>query len=489
MILMFGVILLGLVFEYINGFQDTANAIATVVSTRVLLPRQAVLMAAVCNLIGALMGTAVATTIGRGLVETQGITLHTLLSALVAAVIWNLTAWRFAIPSSSSHALIGGLCGGAVASANGRFDVIRWSVVNPVTHHVEGLWPKVVLPMILSPILGILLGFAVMGLLLVLLRNWRPHQIGSVFGRLQLLSASMMGFSHGSNDAQKTMGIITLALLTGTRGNLFRHLPGWLQFLHTPRFEIATWVIVVCSLTMAAGTMAGGWRIIRTLGHRMVKLQPIHGFAAETTAALVIQAASHFGIPLSTTHVISASIMGVGATRAAGRRQVDSCRPHGLDLGADHPRNGIAGIPVTAVHCTLVVRSPCFKRDHRVSRELPCRPIPQARHRRTAFALYRAPDRGDENGLGMGCHGPDHHDGRRPSRHSRGFGGDVPPTGQGLRRGGGTVRGRADSRPPGTSARASTSSGSPPQAFPRSLSSWQTATAIFSTVSWPIPTE
>ncbi len=318
MFLIFGVILLGLVFEYINGFHDTANAIATVVSTRVLLPRQAVLMAAICNLLGALMGTAVATTIGRGLVETEGVTLHTLLSALLAAVIWNLATWRLGIPSSSSHALIGGLCGGAVASAGGRFDVIRWSVVNPATHHLEGLWPKVVLPMILSPVLGILLGFVVMGLLLVLLRNWRPHQVSSVFGRLQLLSASMMGLSHGSNDAQKTMGIITLALFTGTQGKLFHHLPGWLQFLRTPRFEIATWVIVICSLTMAAGTMAGGWRIIRTLGHRMVKLQPIHGFAAETTAALIIQTASHFGIPLSTTHVISASIMGVGATRRLG---------------------------------------------------------------------------------------------------------------------------------------------------------------------------
>jgi PiT family inorganic phosphate transporter len=318
MFLIFGVILLGLVFEYINGFHDTANAIATVVSTRVLLPRQAVLMAAICNLLGALMGTAVATTIGRGLVETEGVTLHTLLSALLAAVIWNLATWRLGLPSSSSHALIGGLCGGAVASAGGRFDVIRWSAVNPATHHLEGLWPKVVLPMILSPVLGILLGFVVMGLLLVLLRNWRPRQVSSVFGRLQLLSASMMGLSHGSNDAQKTMGIITLALLTGTQGKLFRHLPGWLQFLQTPRFEIATWVIVICSLTMAAGTMAGGWRIIRTLGHRMVKLQPIHGFAAETTAALIIQTASHFGIPLSTTHVISASIMGVGATRRLG---------------------------------------------------------------------------------------------------------------------------------------------------------------------------
>jgi PiT family inorganic phosphate transporter len=251
-------------------------------------------------------------------VETEGVTLHTLLSALVAAVIWNLTAWRLGIPSSSSHALIGGLCGGAVASANSRLGVIRWSVVNPATHHLEGLWPKVVLPMMLSPVLGILLGFVVMGLLLVLLRNWRPRQVNSTFGRLQLLSASMMGFSHGSNDAQKTMGIITLALFTGTQGRLFSHLPGWLQFLQTPRFEVARWVMVVCSLTMAAGTMAGGWRIIRTLGHRMVKLQPIHGFAAETTAALIIQVASHLGIPLSTTHVISAAIMGVGATRRLG---------------------------------------------------------------------------------------------------------------------------------------------------------------------------
>ena len=230
--------------------------------------------------------------------ETEGITLHTLLSALVAAVIWNLATWRLGLPSSSSHALIGGLCGAAVASASGRFGVIRWSVVNPATHHVEGLWPKVVLPMILSPIFGLILGFFVMGLLLVLLRNWRPHQVNTTFGRLQLLSASMMGFSHGSNDAQKTMGIITLALFAGTQADLFKDLPGWLQFLQTPQFEVRTWVKVICSLTMAAGTAAGGWRIIRTLGHRLVKLQPVHGFAAETTAALVIQVASHLGNPV-----------------------------------------------------------------------------------------------------------------------------------------------------------------------------------------------
>jgi PiT family inorganic phosphate transporter len=261
------------------------------------------------------MGTAVATTIGRGLVEMEGITLHTLLSALIAAVIWNLATWWLGLPSSSSHALIGGLCGAAVASASGRFEVIRWSVVDPATHHVEGLWPKVVLPMMLSPIIGLVLGFMVMGLLLALLRNWRPHQVNVTFGRLQLLSASMMGLSHGSNDAQKTMGIITLALFAGTQADLFKDLPGWLQFLQTPQFEISTWVKVLCSLTMAAGTAVGGWRIIRTLGTRLVKLQPVHVFAAETAGALVIQVASHLGIPLSTTQVISASIMGVGATR------------------------------------------------------------------------------------------------------------------------------------------------------------------------------
>jgi inorganic phosphate transporter, PiT family len=314
MVLVLCIILLGLVFEYVNGFHDTANAIATVVATRVLSPRQAILLAATCNLIGALTGTAVAETVGRGLVDTNSITLLTLLSALGAAVVWNLGTWWFAMPSSSSHAMIGGLCGAAVASAGGRFDVIRWSVINAAGKH-EGLWPKVVLPMVIAPTIGLIAGFVIMGLLLVLLRKWRPSRVSSTFGRLQLLSASIMGLSHGSNDAQKTMGILTLALLTGTGAGLFKDLPGWLHFLQTPQFVVSTWIKVLCSLTMAAGTAAGGWRIIRTLGHRMVKLQPVHGFAAETTAALVIQTASHLGIPLSTTHVISASIMGVGATR------------------------------------------------------------------------------------------------------------------------------------------------------------------------------
>ena len=314
MAIVVSVILFGLIFEYVNGFHDTANAIATVVSTRVLSPRQAVILAAVCNLIGALWGTAVATTIGNGLVETHVVSLQTVLWALLAAIAWNLLTWWLGLPSSSSHALIGGLCGATLASAAGDWSVIRWSEVSPAGY-AEGLWPKVILPMIVSPICGLIVGFLVMGLLLVFLQNWRPSRVASVFGRLQLLSASLMGFSHGTNDAQKTMGIIALTLFTATNQQVFDSLPGWLGFLQTPRFEVALWAKVTCALTMAAGTAAGGWRIIRTLGHRVVKLQPIHGFAAETTAATVIQIASHLGIPLSTTHVISSSIMGVGATK------------------------------------------------------------------------------------------------------------------------------------------------------------------------------
>jgi PiT family inorganic phosphate transporter len=317
MILVLCVILFGLAFEYINGFHDTANAIATVVSTRVLSPRQAVLMAAVCNLIGALWGTAVAATIGQGLVDAGVVNLQTLVCALTAAIVWNLWTWWFGLPSSSSHALIGGLCGAAIASAGGNFGVLKWWVLDPTTHKVVGgLWPKVILPMLISPPAGLIIGFLLMTLLLFLLRNWRPQRVNTVFGRMQLVSASLMGFSHGTNDAQKTMGIITLALFTATQDGLFKGLPGWMSFLTTPEFVVHDWIKVICSLTMAAGTMAGGWRIIKTLGHSMVRLQPIHGFAAETSAATVIQLASHWGIPLSTTHVISAAIMGVGSTRS-----------------------------------------------------------------------------------------------------------------------------------------------------------------------------
>ncbi len=263
-------------------------------------------MAAFFNLTGALFGGAVASTIGKGLVDTNVVSMTTVLSAVIAAFTWNITTWWFGLPSSSSHALIGGLCGAALAAARGDWSVIKWN---------EGVWPKVVIPMITSPLAGFIFGALLMLLLFVALQRFTPHFVHSLFGKLQIFSAAWMAHSHGTNDAQKTMGIIALALFTGTQGGSFDHLPAWLSFLKTPVFLLPKWVIVLCALTMAVGTAAGGWRIIRTLGHRMVKLQPVHGFAAETTAALIIQGASYYGIPLSTTHVISASIMGVGAVK------------------------------------------------------------------------------------------------------------------------------------------------------------------------------
>ena len=308
------VLLAAFVFEYINGFHDSANAIATVVSTKVLTPRQAIVWAAFWNMFGALAGTAVAATIGKGLVDTSVVTMPTVLAALLSAIIWNLATWWLGLPSSSSHALIGGLCGAALASADGRWSVLKWSVVDAQGSH-NGLWPKIVLPMVSSPMAGFVIGMIFMFLLTVLLRRAAPRLVSLIFGKAQLLSAGFMGYSHGSNDAQKTMGIITLALFTGTQEGVFAHLPGWLSFLQMPEFIVPRWVMVTCALTMAAGTAAGGWRIIRTMGHKMVKLQPVNGFAAETTAALIIHAASTIGFPLSTTHVISTSIMGVGASK------------------------------------------------------------------------------------------------------------------------------------------------------------------------------
>ncbi|HTT57618.1 MAG TPA: inorganic phosphate transporter [Opitutaceae bacterium] len=309
------VLLVALLFEYSNGFHDAANAIATVVSTKVLTPRQAIVLAAVCNLAGAFFGTQVAKTVGKGLIDTNTVTMTTVLAALLAAIAWNLLTWWLGLPSSSSHALVGGLCGAALATAHGQWSVLKWSITE-ANGAVDGIWPKVVLPMVTSPLLGFVLGMVLMLLLYVTFRRATPHLVNTTFGKLQLLSAAGMGFSHGSNDAQKTMGVITLALFTATQTHAFDHLPAWLGFLRTPAFaEIPDWVIIACALTMAAGTAAGGWRIIRTMGHKMVRLQPVNGFAAETTAGLVIIGASHFGIPLSTTHNISAAIMGVGATK------------------------------------------------------------------------------------------------------------------------------------------------------------------------------
>jgi inorganic phosphate transporter, PiT family len=316
MFLILTLLVVALVFEFINGFHDTANAIATSVATKVLSPRQAIILSAVFNLLGALAGTAVATTIGKGLVDVSAVTSMTLLAALIGAIIWNLVTWWVRLPSSSSHALIGGLCGAALATAHGRWSIIRWAVPNPATHQLEGLWPKVVLPMFLAPVLGILLAYVVMGILLWLFHSWRPHTINRAFRYSQFFSAAWMSFSHGTNDAQKTMGIIALTLFTATtQSHALDDLPAWLGFLRAPEFKVYIWIKVVCALTIAAGTAAGGWRIIHTLGKKMVKLHPIHGFAAQTTSAGIIQAASLLGIPLSTTHVMSSCIMGVGATR------------------------------------------------------------------------------------------------------------------------------------------------------------------------------
>ena len=311
------VLLTALVFEYINGFHDAANAIATVVSTKVLTPRQAIALAAVFNLIGALMGTAVASTIGKGLVDTNVITMVTIFSGLMGAIIWNLITWWFGLPSSSSHALIGGLCGAALASAGGNWNVLHWATTD-AKGAAAGLWPKVVLPMITSPLIGFFGGAFLMFVLTLLIHRFTPRIVNGVFGKLQLVSAGLMAHSHGSNDAQKTMGIIALALFTGTKSGAFDALPAWASFLQTPEFKIDQWLVITCAIVMAAGTAAGGWRIIRTMGHKMVKLQPVHGFAAETTAALIIHYASVLGIPLSTTHAISTSIMGVGAVKRFG---------------------------------------------------------------------------------------------------------------------------------------------------------------------------
>jgi phosphate/sulfate permease len=493
------VILVALLFEYINGFHDTANSIATVVATKVLTPRQAILLAAVTNLLGALWGTAVAKTIASGLVDTQIVTSQILVCALLGGIVWNLITWWFGLPSSSSHALVGGLCGACLAAAQNNWDVIVWSIPGK-DHWWEGkgvLW-KVLVPMITSPICGFVIGLLVMGLLYFLLRNWRPMTVNRVFGKAQLFSAAYMGFSHGTNDAQKTMGIIALALVAATGAGTFNELPGWLRFLDSPpgkqaigaamnqlgelhrdgvgikidlpeadkwfhkaadkenpdgmenwaamiragqvkgatekqaaameekaktlragtapkplallipkmkgaptnateavtwyhrlaekgnpsasacyavallegrgipadenaglewlhraanhgspeaQFNLGVlhrtgrgveqsgqlahkyflqsahhegiklWIKIVCALTMAAGTAAGGWRIIKTLGHKMVRLYPVHGFAAETTSATVLSVAAWLGMPVSTTHAITTSIMGVGCAK------------------------------------------------------------------------------------------------------------------------------------------------------------------------------
>jgi len=288
--LLLAVLGLAVLFDYINGFHDTANAIATSVSTRALRPEHAILMSATANFVGALTGTAVAKTISSGLATTPGgADGQTIVAAaLIGATVWNLITWRLGIPSSSSHALIGGLLGAVIVSV-GSSAII-----------VDGVVSKVILPLVGSPIAGITIGFLFMVVLLNVFQRANPQRINQRFRRLQVVSAAFMAFSHGSNDAQKTMGIMTLALIAA----------GVLP----PDAHIPLWVIVLAATAISLGTAAGGWRIIRTMGQRVVKLDPIHGFAAETTAASIILTASHFGMPVSTTHVISSAIMGVGAS-------------------------------------------------------------------------------------------------------------------------------------------------------------------------------
>ena len=331
--LVFTVVLVALVFEYINGFHDTANSIATVVATKVLSPGQAVLLAAATNLLGALWGTAVAKTISSGLIDNGvvAVTPQVLICALLGATIWDLITWWWGLPSSSSHALVGGLCGAALAAAGDNWSALIWWQGGVHWWEGKGLLPKVVLPMVTSPLIGFVLGYLLMGALFALIaflgaqrdpinKLGRTRNVNAFFGKAQIVSASAMGISHGTNDAQKTMGIIALALATATASGSLDHLPSWLSFLRigedaNKQFEIATWIKITCAIVMAAGTAAGGWRIIKTLGHKMVKLHPINGFAAETTSAVVILAASQFGIPVSTTHNVSAAIMGVGAAK------------------------------------------------------------------------------------------------------------------------------------------------------------------------------
>lgn len=284
------VIVLALAFDYINGFHDTANAIATVVGTKVLTPTQALLMSASLNFVGAMLNTEVASTIGKGIVKEGVATPELITMALIGAIAWNLITWYLGIPSSSSHALIGGLIGAAISFHKFDFSVIKW----------RGFLNKIVVPLITSPIAGLIFGFLFMMILIWIFHKSTHDKVSRIFKRLQIVSAALMSYSHGSNDAQKSMGIITLALVAG----------GFLK-----SFQVLWEVKLACAVAMAFGTMSGGWKIIKTMGVNMIKLEPINGFAAETAAALTIQTATFIGAPVSTTHIITSSIMGVGAAK------------------------------------------------------------------------------------------------------------------------------------------------------------------------------
>ena len=284
------IILVALIFDFTNGAHDCANAIATVVSTKVLSPRTAVLMAASLNFLGALLGERVAHTLGQGIVNTDMVlgSQTLVLAALTGAIAWNLFTWYLGIPSSSSHALIGGLIGAAIANAGFS------------TLHIGSIGQKILLPLVLSPLAGFFVSYCVMALLIRIFRRAARRPVTKAFSKLQILSSAFMATSHGLNDAQKTMGVITLALF------LFHQI----DTIHVP-----FWVKFTCALAMGLGTAIGGWKIVKTMGHKIFKLEPVHGFAAETSAAFVITSASLFGAPISTTHTITSCIFGVGATK------------------------------------------------------------------------------------------------------------------------------------------------------------------------------
>ena len=284
-----GLIILALVFDYINGMHDSANAIATVVSTRVLSPRTALILSATLNFVGAFTSTAVAKTIGKGIVDPTLVTSAIVASALIGAIFWNLLTWYYGIPSSSSHALIGGIIG-AVVSQHG-FDVLK----------AEGI-TKILKSLVIAPVSGFIGGMVLMIAIMWMFHKSPAGKVNRWFKHLQLVSASFMALSHGSNDAQKVMGIITMALVGA-------------GYYANQAFHVPMWVVLCCATAMALGTAAGGWRIIKTMGVKMIRLQPVHGFAAETAAAITILTASHLGAPVSTTHVISSSIMGVGSAK------------------------------------------------------------------------------------------------------------------------------------------------------------------------------
>ncbi len=281
------VILAALAFDYINGFHDTANAIATCVSTRALTVKSAILMAAVLNFAGAMVSTKVATTIGKGIVDKDHVTQMVVLAGILGAIIWDIITWYYGMPSSSSHAIIGGLMGAVMAHAGAA--ALHW-----------GGLQKIILALLISPIIGTFIGFIFMVAIYWTFRNKAPSGLNKGFKRLQIVSAACMAFAHGTADAQKSMGVITMALLS---------------YGLIPTFDVPTWVKIACAVSMGFGTAAGGWRIIKTVGHDFVKLQPVHGFCVETASAGVILGASAIGMPVSTTHVITSTILGVGLSK------------------------------------------------------------------------------------------------------------------------------------------------------------------------------